>query len=303
MRAVRRPLALLIVALAAACGSGPAPGDGEVPTVWVAIPPQREIVERVAGGAVHVEVLLPPGQSPATYEATPRQLASLEHAATYLSLGVPFETVLLPRLRSSSPGLEIVDLRRGVELVPMDEPHRHSDEAAAGASHGAQPDPHIWLDPVRVAQVAEATRDALCAVEPDGCGAFSSGLLAYRRELSELDTRLDRLLAPCRGHDLLVFHPAYGYLARRYGMRQVALEADGKPPTPRRLADIADRIDVAGQTTLFVQPQFAGAAATAAAQALGVDIVELDPLAPDLVANLDRMANAIARGCGDTGGS
>ena len=83
-------------------------------------------------------------------------------------------------------------------------------------------------------------------------------------------------------------------LHRKYPVDQVAVEAEGKTPSPRRLARLVDAARSSGATAVYVQPQFTASAAQAVADAVGCDLVQLDPLAPDHLANLQRMAETIA---------
>ena len=277
--------ALLIAAAGLTAHAGEAPLE-----VWVSIPPELEIAERVGGDLVRVHSLTRPGDSPHAYEPTPRQLAELWQADLYLRIGVPFEEALLARISALRPELPIANLASGIELAPIDASHGHH--------HDEQLDPHTWLDPTLVAIEAGAVRDELCRLDRDRCPQFERNLAAYRADLAALDGRIATLLDPHRGRRIYVFHPAYGYFLRRYGLEQVAVEVAGKEPTPRQLARLVDEASGSGASALFVQPQLQSNAARAVADTLGWPLVELDPLAPDLAANLERMAQRIAAALG-----
>jgi zinc transport system substrate-binding protein len=281
-------LALALAALALPCAAADPPLE-----VWVSIPPMLEIVGRVGGGRVLAHALLEPGASPHTYEPTPRQLAALWEADLYLCIGVPFETPLLAKISSLRPDLPVADCSRGIELEPIDDAHSQ-------AHPGEGFDPHTWLDPVLVEIEASAVREELCRIAPADCPVFATNLTSYLKELEAANRRIETVLAPYRGRTLLVFHPAYGYFARRYGLEQVAVEAGGKEPTPRQLALLVERAKAAGASALFVQPQLRGNSARAVAEAVGCPLIELDPLAADLVANLERMGRDIAAALGDS---
>lgn len=264
---------------------------GERPLVFVSIPPQKYLVERIAGDFVDVEVLLPAGASPATYEPTPHQMVALDRAQLYLQIGVPFEGPLLEKAAGLMPDLRIVDCRTGVELVPV---------AEGGHSHGAQHlDPHIWLDPDRMMTIAATTAEAIRLLEPAASSAIERNLDLLHRAFDDTDRRVAALLEPFEGSDVLVFHPAYGYFTRRYGLHQVAVEAEGKAPSARRLSSIMQIIRDHAVPAIFVQPQFSTSAAHRVADALGCEVVELDPLAEDWPANLETMAARIAAALGD----
>jgi len=241
-----------------------APAVSSAQGVFVSIPPQAFVVEALAGDLVQVDVLLPPGASPATYEPTAKQMATLDHAQLYLQIGG----------------------RAGVELEPI---------GGGGHDHGAGLlDPHIWLDPQRMKIIASTTADALEALLPDEAPGIKERLATLHRAIDDTDARVAALLAPFAGRTLLVFHPAYGYFTRRYGLIQMAVEVDGRAPSARRLATVVDELRQQPVPALFVQPQFSRSAAERVANALDCELVELDPLARDYLANLEIMADRIA---------
>jgi zinc transport system substrate-binding protein len=254
--------------------------------VFVSIPPQAFIVEALAADLVQVTVLLPPGASPATYEPTPKQMAALDDAQLYLQIGAPFEGPILEKVSELMPELRVVDCRAGVELEPM---------GGGGHDHGAGLlDPHIWLDPRRMKIIASTTAEALESLLPDEAPGIEERLASLHRAIDDTDVRVADILAPFTGRTLLVFHPAYGYFTRRYGLIQMAVEVDGKTPSARRLATVVDELRQQPVPALFVQPQFSRSAAERVANALDCELVELDPLAGDYLANLEIMAGRVA---------
>ncbi len=256
------------------------------PVVFVSIPPQKFVVEHLAGGQVQVEVMLPPGASPATYEPTPRQMAALTGADLYLQIGVPFEGPVLGKISTVAPGLEVVDCRQGIQLDPME---NHDDD------HGHGPlDPHIWLDPIRMKTVARTTARVLSEKFPAAAAGIERSLTGLLAAIDATDRRVQARLEPFKGRDLLVFHPAYGYFARRYGLVQRAVESGGKAPSSRQLAEIVDGLHDRNTPAIFVQPQFSQTAARRVADALGCQVVMLDPLAEQYLVNLETMADTIA---------
>ena len=258
----------------------------EPPTVFVSIPPQKFIVEHIAGDGVAVQVMLPPGASPATYEPTPRQMAALNRAVLYFQIGAPFEGPVVARISTLMPDLEIVDCRTGIILEAM-------DHAAHG--HGTDhPDPHIWLDPNRMQIVARTMAAALHRAMPENATTIEENLNQLLTAIDSVDQRISSALAPFAGRDVLVFHPAYGYFTRRYNLVQIAVESEGKAPSARQLAKIVDGLGDQETAAIFVQPQFSQTTAQRLADALGCRLVELDPLAEDYLRNLEEMARRIA---------
>lgn len=261
-------------------------------TVFVSVLPLQQVVERIGGEHVEVHVLVGPGQSPATYQVTPRQIDQLSSADLLFRVGVPFEETLIPRIEANCPDLTVVDLREGLPLRHIEE-HEGDDHDHGGA------DPHTWLDPSLVQMQAESIADFLCAARGDNADEFEANLTSLLSDLDGIDVRITEILAPHRGQSLFVFHPSYGHFADRYGLHQRAIETGGREPGSRHLNEVIDEMRAEGVHTIFVQPQFASNAIDVIADALGAEIVTLDPLAPDLLGNYEIMARDIAAGLGE----
>lgn len=279
--------ALVISLPEVACSS-----DVEPIRVVVSVQPQAYFVERVGGEYVDVEVLVGPGRSPATYEPTPQQMVRLQQADLYFSIGVPFESGLLPKVRGLHSDLRLVDMSSGIEdssSVDQHEPH-----AGHGHDHGGV-DPHVWLDPAKVKVMAQTVLQELTHLYPQHESWFQDNLQSFLNDLDSVDVRIRRRLSDVQGKTFYVFHPAYGHFARAYGLNQVAVEVDGKEPGPAQLADVIkqarrDKVDV-----IIVQPQFAQKSAETIAAAVGGEVLALDPLAYDYLTNLEEMADKLAR--------
>lgn len=257
--------------------------------VVVSILPQKQFVERIAGDAAQVEVLVRPGQSPATYDPTPAQMVELGRAQLYFRVGTPFEANWVPRFQSQFPKLRIVDTREGIELAPM------RDARGQSAASGAR-DPHIWTSPRLVKRQAQTMRDALISLAPTQRERFEAGYARYAAELDALDAELRQTLAGKTQRRFMVFHPAWGYLARDYGLEMIPIEVEGKEPGPKALAALIEQARALGVRVIFVQRQFSRTAAESVARAIGGEVVELDPLAEDFIGQTRRAAAAIARG-------
>jgi zinc transport system substrate-binding protein len=266
-------------------------GASEPAQVSVSIPPQKWVVEYLARDRVIIDVLLPPGSSPATYEPSPRQMAKLAHAIAYFAIGVPFERAVIPRIAEQNPDLVVVDTSSGVKKREM--------SSAGGQHHHSAYDPHVWLDPMRMKIVSTATARVLQRLLPSADDVIEARLGNVLRALDMVDARIAENLSPFAGREILVFHPAYGYFTDRYGLRQVAVEVEGKAPTGRQLASLVDHFGTSGAPAVFVQPQFSKASAERVAAALGSRLVELDPLAEDYASNLQEMARRIAAELGE----
>jgi zinc transport system substrate-binding protein len=260
--------------------------------VFVGVLPQKYLVDRVGGDRVSVGTLVQPGQDPHTFEPTPRQISSLAGSKLYFQIGLSFEGTLIDRMRSSMPELRIVDTRAGITLMPLD---------AADEQGDAGMDPHIWMDPRLAKRQALTIRDALIAADPRGRSSYEAGYEALARDLDSVHAELAAALASLRGKEILVFHPAFGYFAQAYGLKQVAVESGGKEPSARELARLIDRCRASGARVVFVQPQFSQAGARAVAEAIGGVVQPMDDLSYDYIANLRNMAKSVTAALGGGG--
>jgi zinc transport system substrate-binding protein len=275
-----RFLGLILLATLGLAG----PGLAAALPVFVSILPQKYFVERVGGERVAVSVMVGPGQSPATYEPTPRQMAALSRSRLYFSIGVGFEDTWMKRLQAAYPDLRVVPMQRGVGLLPL--------AGASGEPRGT--DPHVWNSPQRVKLMATNVRDALIRADPANRREYESNHRAFVAELDNLDRDIRTILVPAKGKAFLVFHPAWGYFAKDYGLRQIPIEAEGKEPGAKALARVIDLGRREGAKVIFVQSQFSRRTAETVAAAIGARIVAVDPLAEDYPQNLRRVARAFA---------
>jgi zinc transport system substrate-binding protein len=281
-------LAVLLLALA------PLPAQAEALRVFVSVLPLQTFAERVGGERVAVRTMVRPGYSPATYDPTPQQIAALARADLYVRVGAPFEDAWMPRIRGANPEMKVVDAREGIDLRPMAAHVHHDDHHPHHGDGGEQMDSHVWTSPVLARRMAATIRDALKALDPEHGAAYDAGYRAFAAELTALDRELAGILEGQQGARFMVFHPAWGYFADRYGLEQVPIEHQGKEPGARALARLIDQARASGIRVVFVQPQFNRRSAERVAQAIDGRVEAIDPLAPDYGDNLRRVARLIA---------
>ncbi len=293
------PVAAMWMSLSQGVGAEP---PAQRMRVYVSIPPQKHFVEQVGGEKVDVTALLAPGQSPATYEITPKQMVELGKARVYFRIGVPFEKSVVAKIGGTLEGLHIVDTREGIELrgLTAGERHEHGSGSAHGHAdcaedHGEQGDldPHTWMNPRLVKIQARTICDELGRLDPVHRKDYERRLGTFMAELDSVDSAIAAKLGPFRGREFFVFHPAYGYFADAYGLRQTAVQSGGKAPTAKRLSGLIKRARDAGVRLIFVQPQFDRNSAETIAEAIGGAVVPIDPLAEDYLDNLLEMADRI----------
>jgi len=250
--------------------------------VFVTLMPQAYFVERIGGEHVSVSVLVQPGQSPHTFELTPRQMTALSSSALFFTIGMPFEKTLVEKIRTELPHLTVAQADDGIEKRIM-ATHDHEHDSSA-------PDPHIWMSPPFLRTIAKNVANALRLADPDNAQDYAANLDAVLVEIDSTDVRIRQILEPYEGSSFYVFHPAFGYFGDAYGLKQVAIETEGKSPTPKQLNGLIGRAKAEKVRIIFVQPQFDRKAAQAVADAIGGAVIPIDPLEKDVLRNLIEMA-------------
>ena len=270
--------ALALLTATAGCASsgadaGAGPGDrlGVVASFY----PLQYVAQRVGGDRVSVTSLTKPGAEPHDLELTPQDVAAVSDARLVVYLGgfqpAVDEAVAAQAADTSFDAAPAADL--DLTYTPIEE--GQEVKGAAGAT-----DPHFWLDPRRLSRVSAALEKHLAAVDPAGADAYRTNLAALQQDLDALDSDLRTGLASCTNRDLVTSHNAFGYLAQRYGLRQVGItgltpEAE---PDPAELADVTQFVRRHHVRTIYYETLVSPAIARTVAAETGAATAVLDPI-------------------------
>ena len=287
---------IILLALGALflCGCRPAESDAQL-IVAVSLEPQAFLVDRISGDRVRCIVVVPAGREPENYQPTPEKIAALSRAMVWFQTGMPFEAVLRPKLVSLAPRMKSIDLRTGIPMRKM-ELHAHGEGDGHRCCDEDGNDPHIWLAPTALKTQTETILRTLVELDPPRAPEYRLNAAALLDEIEEARHAIAETLRPYHGEIVFVFHPAYGYFCDEFGLRQQAIEFEGKSPSAKQLAVlIASAKLEKNPPTIFVQPEFNRAPADATAEATGGSIVVHSPLDRDVLANLRQLAEEIVR--------
>jgi zinc transport system substrate-binding protein len=295
-RGVFRPLILLALLLAACEGKGGGGADDR-PVLALSILPQRYFASRIVGpeeeARVRIMTLVGPGQNPHDYEPTPRQMADLAAARAWVLSGTEFERGLRPKVEALFPKLRVIDGTAGARFRTL----------AAGETDGDSHDDdgidrHTWLGhkPARI--MAGHILAALYDLDSPGEASYRKNYQALIADMDREFGALRETLSPLRGRVVFVYHPAFGYFLDEFGLIQRSVEIDGKEPTPRALNGLIEQAREERAAAIFVQAQFPVNTAGTVADAAGAALVPLDPLAPDWLANIRLMGEALRQNAG-----
>ena len=322
-------LPILLLALACSLGFGSAVNSfaDEKPVIYVPVPPYAGLVESLVGDLAEVRSIASENDDPHIFSPTPKELAKLSVGTIYFAADLPFEETLVTKLNESKTKVKIVSLVEGLERRYFGEgehdcdhehghdhddhaehghddhaEHDHDDHAEHdhghhGHDHGdGELDPHVWLSP---AHLVEQLRTIQAEVEPlfeteEAKSTIEENSRQLVQQLRDTDRELAEKLAPFRDQSFYVYHGAFGYFADAYGLKQVPVELSGRTPEPRQIASMIEKANEEGVSVIFVQPQFDQNSAKAIAKSIGGNVVSIDPLERDIIANLKHIAGEIA---------
>jgi zinc transport system substrate-binding protein len=278
--------ALLAVSVAAGCGSGTGAGAaGDRPDVVTAFYPLQFLSGRIGGDAVTVSNLTKPGAEPHDLELTARQVGEISEAALVVHL-TGFQPAVDQAVAQQAKD-RAFDAGTAVELLPAEGEHTHEEEGHAEEGHAEESghedgarDPHVWLDPVRFATVADKLGERLAAAVPDQAAAIRSRTAEVRAELEKLDAEYAAGLKTCARREIVTSHTSFTYLAQRYDLHQVGIAgvSPETEPSPQRLADVAREAKETGATTIFFETLVSPRVAETIAREVGARTAVLDPL-------------------------
>ncbi len=282
-----RIFALFIIALLAAC-SGPELKDDRQ-QITVSILPQKYMAERIAGDNFRINVMVPPGASPETYEPTPGQMQAVANSLIYFSIGyIEFERTLLRNVLAGNSDMVAVNTSRGMDMIAA-ETVDHGDHV-----HLYGVDPHIWISIPGVKIQAGNMTEALIETDPGNKDFYLDNYAAFASELDSLHVSLAEKFSNARRSSFLIFHPALGYFARDYSLNQIAIEQDGKSPTAANMRSVIDLARKEDIRDVIIQMEFERENAGAVARELGGNVIEIDPLSENWMETMEDIAEKIS---------
>jgi zinc transport system substrate-binding protein len=275
LAAVALPL-LMVGCAAAGSGAADSTRPGVLQIVAAAYPFQF-IAERVAGAHAAVSNLTQPGAEPHDLELGPRQVASIASADFVI-----YERGFQPVVDEAVAQSENPDVLDTTTVVPL-RVHDRQDESDEGHTHQraeSGPDPHVWLDPLQVATIANSVADRLAAIDPAGAADYQANVTRLDGQLTDLDASFHAGLTSCERAEFITTHAAFGYLAERYGLSQIGISglSPDDEASPARIADIQQEAAAHGITTIFFETLVSPAVAKAVASDLGLVTDVLDPI-------------------------
>jgi zinc transport system substrate-binding protein len=272
-------VALSLTALAGTAGCGtdaPAAGDDRMDVV-AGFYPLQFLAERVGGDAVRVQPLAKPGAEPHDLELNPGQVGQIAGAdlVVYLKSFQPAVDEAVQQ-NAAENAFDVAEVQPLLDAAASG----YEPEGEEGHSEGAGKDPHVWLDPTRLATVGDKLAERLAQVDPDHAGDYAAGAATLRADLAALDGEYAAGLKTCQRREIVTSHTAFGYLAKRYHLDQIGISGltPEDEPSPQRLAAVAEEARTHGTTTIFFETLVSPKVAETIAREVGAKTAVLDPI-------------------------
>ena len=298
---------VLLAGLATLVGCVPKSGKkqdaGNV--ITVSIPPLYGLVQEIVGNDFTVQVLLPEGSTPETYSPTIGQISAVQESEFLFTCNLlEFEKVVTKRLEENRK-ISIVNISEGCKIIDNqcdtnckdgeNQLCKHSEEAHRHHSHHHHGgvDPHVWMSPFELETMANNIGRAICNAYPDSA-KYVANFERLIGKLQERQTRYAEQLQGAGSRVFLIYHPALSYLARDYDLVQVALENEGKNPTPSTLAGVMETVNKHQIGQMMYQAEYPWDTIKPIIDILGVNAVQINPLNKDIISELDKVINTIS---------
>ncbi len=257
--------------------------------VTVTVEPQRYFAEQIAGEKFGVECVVPAGQSPETYDPTPRQMIRIGKSRAYMQVGpIGFEQAWIDKIRDNNPGLKFYDTSRGMTMLATGTEHHE------GHHHHGGVDPHIWSSTSGAAAIATNMKDAFCELDPDNADYYRKNYAKLMAKIDETRQEIHRRVDTLTARSFIIYHPALTYYASEYNLCQLCIEMDGKEPSPAQLKQLVETARSSGARVVFVQQEFDSKNAEQIARETGCRLEVINPLSYDWHGEMIRIAKALA---------
>lgn len=264
--------------------------DGEVTEekrlkVITSLFPLKEFAQAVGGEQAEVDLLLPPGAEPHTWEPKPSDIVKLSKTDIFIYIGAGMEPWIHDILKGvKNPDLIVVEASHGLTLIRSEEAeHRAEEEHEYIHKHAHEEsefDPHVWLDFEYAQRIVDKITRAFIAKEPLRTNYYQENAEIYKKKLQDIDRKYREAIKECRHREIVYGgHAAFAYMAKRYNLKQIPLYgiSPDSEPTPKRLARITELAKRHGIKVIYFEAFVSDKLARAIARDVGAKTLVLNP--------------------------
>jgi zinc transport system substrate-binding protein len=261
----------------------------EKPVITVSILPQKYFTEKIVGDRFDINVMIPPGASPASYDPSPKQMANLANSAIYFKIGyIGFEINWINKIAPDFPDVKFIDSSEGIIFLESDESH--------GEHQHHRLEPHIWMSPEKVKVIASNILQTLIQEDEKNATFYTDNYKAFNKELDSIHALIENKLRNIRHREFIIYHPALTYFAQDYNLQQHALEIDGKEPSVQQMRELINLAKERDIKLIFVQKQFNQGEAKTLEKEINGKVVSIDPLDYNWDTQIMDIANLLNNG-------
>ena len=235
--------------------------------ITASIPPLAYLASEIGGNRIIVKTLLPPGSNMHSFEPNPEAIKDIYNSRLFFSVGKEwnFENVLIKKIGGENIE-SLIDCSNSVNIIKND--------------------PHYWLSPTNMRKVADLMLNELIGILPYHKLYFTNNKNRFIEKLDSIDIQITSILKTKSDKNIFVYHPAWEYFVRYFGMKQFSIEQEGKAPKAKNLKNIIYLAKERGINCIFFDPHFDNSSVLAIAEELNISVDTLDPLPKDYLANL-----------------
>lgn len=243
----------------------------------VTIEPLRFFAEQLAGPRWEIKTVVPKGFSPEEFMPTVKQMAEVAEACCLFKVGnLGFETTMLSDAEVMGEGLRVADTSEGLEASGLD--------------------PHTWTSPSGALTICRNITKTLVELDPANAREYQERLHVTTERIQSLDSLLRRLTKDLPSRSFVIAHPALSRFASDYGLHQIAIESEGKEPTPNSIRSLVAQARREDVRVIFVQQEFSENTALVVASETGAHLVCVNPLAYEWPEQLLLIAKSLRDG-------
>ena len=259
---------------------------------YTSIYPIYDFTKKIAGDRIRVELLVPPGAEPHGWEPSAKIISEIGHSQVFFYNGLELD-IWAEKIGASltKENVKCIAVAEADSIQPMifNEEIKHGQEQLEEHHHGSY-DPHVWLDPTIVEEMAKTIMDTFIEVDAKNKSYYQENFNAFQEQLQELDEDYKQALSKLKKKEFVVSHAAFGYMAKRYGLNQIAILglAPQAEPSPAKLVELTSLIREYDLHTIFFERLSSPKVANVIANETGIKVEELNPIGGLTQEEMDR---------------
>jgi len=259
------------------------------------IVPVASFIEQVAGELLDVVTLIPPGNSPANYQPSSKDMQALSDSIIYFTMQMPTEEAnILPKVRNFNKNIIIVNLRDAVsEIYPLLSAEDHDHEEDEEEPGELSVDPHLWLSPKRSIVMIQVIADELSAIDAKNQDIYQKNASEFIARIESLDSEINIRIESLQNKAFMMYHGTYGYFADDYGLEMISIEVAGKQATASEIQEVIEHANEKSIKLVFYQDEFDDNQAQTVAEEISGKVHKASPLSSDYLTSIREFVYAL----------